>query len=83
MLMGGFGEGDEDDEDDAGFYEFLTNVDALEGARRKGDPLNSLEVAPHIAELFKEIAQKSPELMQSAAAQLTPTQVEHVQRIFQ
>ena len=79
MLMDAFG----DDEDGNFFEQELANVDPLENARRLADPLSALDVGVYVAGAFKELAQSSQELMQAAAAELTPTQVEAVQRIWQ
>ena len=72
-----------DDEDSFDFLGELSAVDVLEAARRETDPMNALDVAGYISGAFKEMSQKSPELMQAAAAELTPTQVAAVQRIWQ
>jgi hypothetical protein len=80
MLMSAFG----DDDDDGNFFEAeLANVDPLENARRLADPLSSMDVGVYVAGAFKDLAQSSQDLMQAAAAELTPTQVEAVQRIWQ
>ena len=73
----------DNDDNDAFLEAALANVDPLEAARRSRDPVNSLEVAGFVAAAFKELAQTSPALMQAAAAELTPTQVQAVQRIWQ
>lgn len=72
-----------DDEDGFDYFGELSAVDPLEAARREVDPINALDVAVYVAGAFKEMAQKSPDLMQAAAGELTPTQVKAVQRIWQ
>jgi hypothetical protein len=79
MLMSAFGE----DDDGNFFEEQLANVDPIENARRLADPLNAMDVGVYVAGAFKELAQSSQELMQAAGAELTPTQVAAVQRIWQ
>ena len=61
----------------------MSNVDPLEASRRRGDPVGVLDIAAHVAQLFREVASASPELMRAAAAELTPTQQAAVQRIWQ
>jgi hypothetical protein len=60
----------------------LSQIDPLEAARRKGDPLASLDLAAYVADLFRTVAAARPEVMRAAAAELTPTQTAAVQRIW-
>ena len=72
-------EGSEGDLDEL----FLANIDPLEAARRRGDSLGSMDIAAHVAELFRAVAAANPDLMRAAAAELTPTQTQAVQRIWE
>lgn len=61
----------------------LANLNPLEARRRCSDPLSSLDVAEYITDVFKKLAEAAPGILQEASQQLTPTQVQAVQRIWQ
>lgn len=61
----------------------LSNVDHLEAERRKEDPLSSLDVAAYVSDVLKGLSAAAPQLLQQAALELTPVQVEAVQKIWQ
>jgi hypothetical protein len=78
-LLGGF---DSDDDNDAELMA-LANLNPLEAQRRKLDPLSSLDVGQYVAEVVRSVAASAPGLLQTAVAELTPTQVQAMQKILQ
>jgi hypothetical protein len=82
--FGGWGEEEEEDEDGLDLEAAaLANVDPLEAARRRSDPLAALDVGAYVAELFRSLAGAAPEALRAALAELTPTQQAAVARIWQ
>lgn len=61
----------------------LGQVDVLEATRRRLDPLNTVNIAEYVAEVFRKLAQTSPSLLQAAASELTPVQTAALERIWQ
>ena len=57
-------------------------VDAREEARRKADPLSALNVGAFVADLFRRVATEQRQVFEAGAAELTPVQLQALQRVF-
>lgn len=70
-----------DDEDDLELLA-LANLDPLEAKRREADPLSLLDVGDYVSSVFKTMSETAPAVLQEASQQLTPTQIQAVQKIW-